>query len=79
MNEDEKLLGDSVNASDDATLIEETLVPKPTIGLLQLAVLAYFITCGGPFGFEPVIGSAGAVWSIGGLICIVALWCLPQG
>ncbi len=41
-------------------------------------MIAYFVTCGGPFGFEAVIGSGGAVLSVVGLIVIVCVWCLPQ-
>lgn len=34
------------------------------IGLVQLFVLAYFITCGGPFGIEPSVGAAGVLFCL---------------
>jgi len=55
-----------------------TIGREPKIGLLQLLVLAYFITCGGPFGIEPSVGAAGAWLTIVGMVVLALVFCMPQ-
>jgi amino acid transporter len=54
------------------------VLPNRSIGLAQLVVITFFITCGGPFGIEPAVGSGGATLTVVGLFAIIVLWCLPQ-
>jgi amino acid transporter len=54
------------------------LLPRRTMGLFQLIIIGYFVTCGGPFGIEPAMGAGGPVLTIVGLCLIVLFWCIPQ-
>ena len=48
------------------------------LNALQVALLIYFGTSGGPFGLEPVIGAADLLMSLLGMLSICLVWCLPQ-
>ena len=43
-----------------APVIDETK-PKVDLGVFQLIAIIYFCVCGGPFGIEEAVSSAGSV------------------
>jgi amino acid transporter len=46
--------------------------------LLALTCLIFFITCGGPFGLEGLIGTVGPGWAIVLIIVTPLIWSLPM-
>jgi amino acid transporter len=45
---------------------------------MQLAIILYFLTCGGPFGIESCVQAAGVLYSLIGFVAIPLLWSVPQ-
>ena len=46
------------------------ITPSKTIGVASLALITFFITCGGPFGIEAAVGAAGPVYVVVGLLLV---------
>ena len=42
----------SMDETEPLIAVDEDASPQRTIGVAQLALITYMITCGGPFGFE---------------------------
>ncbi len=38
------------------------------VGLFELTLLVYMLSCGGPFGIEPAVGAAGALLTFVALV-----------
>ncbi len=54
--------------------VVEVVQPTRSIGLWQLFVITFFVTCGGSFGLEPAVQQGGAALTIIGLAVIVGVW-----
>eukprot|EP01087_Luapelamoeba_hula_P009332 TRINITY_DN2405_c0_g1_i1.p1 TRINITY_DN2405_c0_g1~~TRINITY_DN2405_c0_g1_i1.p1 ORF type:complete len:396 (+),score=39.51 TRINITY_DN2405_c0_g1_i1:180-1367(+) len=52
--------------------------PRRSLSALRLAMLAYFFTCGGPFGIETSVGAAGALTTFIAFVAIPWVWSVPQ-
>jgi amino acid transporter len=46
--------------------------------LLSLTCVIFFITCGGPFGLEGLIGSVGPGWAVVLIVLTPLIWSLPM-
>ena len=53
-------------------------VPKRSLNVWKLAAVAYVTVCGGPFGLEQSVQSAGAKWTIIACVLLAFLWAMPQ-
>lgn len=51
---------------------------KRSMSALQLGLLLFFLTAGGPFGIEPAVQAGGALVVILGSLGIAFLWAFPQ-
>jgi len=51
---------------------------KRGVNALQLTMIVYFFTSGGPFGIEPVVGAGGPLLTLVALVVIPLLWSFPQ-
>jgi len=54
------------------------LSPERRLTLLGLMSVAYFTTCGGPFGLEPLPAAVGAGWAVVLVLTAPLLWSLPM-
>ena len=71
--------GDRDMSETDPLIIHDVdATPQRTIGVGQLFLVTYMISCGGPFGAEDAVGAGGPVYVMAGLALIVLLWCIPQ-
>ena len=52
--------------------------PHRSLGMLQLAGMIFFMTSGGGYGLEPMLGAAGPLLTLIGLCVAPWLWALPQ-
>eukprot|EP00166_Cyanidium_caldarium_P000772 ctg_1302.g554 len=52
--------------------------PHRSLGLLQLVGMIFFMTSGGGYGLEPMLGAAGPLLTLIGLCVAPWLWALPQ-
>mgnify|MGYP007061229766 FL=1 len=43
---------------------EEAAAGRRSISAFRLAMMAYFFTCGGPFGIEPAVLAAGPLYTL---------------
>lgn len=48
------------------------------MSLGQFVFIAFFLTCGGPFGLEPAVQAGGIAATIGGLVLLPLIWAIPQ-
>jgi hypothetical protein len=48
------------------------------VGFMELTLLLYMLSCGGPFGIEPAIGAAGPILTFAALLVVSVLWVAPQ-
>jgi len=51
---------------------------KRGVNALQLTMMIYFFTSGGPFGIESAVGASGPLLTLISLIVIPTFWSLPQ-
>eukprot|EP01088_Endostelium_zonatum_P003660 TRINITY_DN14848_c0_g1_i3.p1 TRINITY_DN14848_c0_g1~~TRINITY_DN14848_c0_g1_i3.p1 ORF type:complete len:234 (-),score=31.91 TRINITY_DN14848_c0_g1_i3:124-825(-) len=51
---------------------------KRTLNAWKLAVIGYYLTCGGPFGIEASIGAAGPLLTYIAFIVFPLIWSVPQ-
>jgi amino acid transporter len=80
---DKKMYEDNAENPEEPLLAEDVATPLPKEGkrgvnALQLTMMIYFFTSGGPFGIESAIGAGGILLSLIGIILIPLLWSLPQ-
>ena len=54
------------------------LSPERRLTLLGLMSVAFFTTCGGPFGLEPLPAAVGAGWAVILILIAPLLWSLPM-
>lgn len=47
------------------------------VGVVEVAALSYFSSCGGPFGLELAVGAVGPVAVIGAVLALALVWALP--
>lgn len=52
---------------------------KRSLGASGVALMAFFITCAGPFGVEPAVQAAGPLVVCITVIALPLVWALPQG
>lgn len=52
--------------------------PKRSVGVWQLASLVYLLTAGGGYGLEPLVGAAGPLPAIVGILIVPWIWSVPQ-
>jgi len=52
--------------------------PPRRLNRIQLVMITFFAVCGGPFGIESMVGSAGPRLSLAGLLIVPWVWALPQ-
>jgi hypothetical protein len=57
--------------------VKESKVPSIT-SIHQFLLIAFFCTCGGPFGIESAVMAAGPMYTAIGCVVVVLCWCLPQ-
>ena len=68
------------------TLVAMTRVEAPSakfesrrlMSLSQFVLIAYFLTCGGPFGLDEAVEAGGVLFTIGGIILLPFIWSIPQ-
>ena len=48
------------------------------VGLFELTLLLYMLSCGGPFGIEPAVGAAGPLLTFVALGVVACVWVAPQ-
>ena len=48
------------------------------LGLLSVALLAFFTVCAGPFGIEAAVQAAGPLPVLIGIVLLAILWGMPQ-
>ena len=60
--------------SEDSTQTQ----PVRTLTIIPLAVLTFYAVSGGPYAIEPMISSAGNMYSLLGLLLFPLVWCLPE-
>ncbi|GJQ14648.1 hypothetical protein GpartN1_g6439.t1 [Galdieria partita] len=53
-------------------------IPKRNVGVWQLASLVYLLTAGGGYGLEPLVGAAGPLPAIIGILIFPWIWSVPQ-
>jgi amino acid transporter len=51
---------------------------KRSVSAFRLAMMCYFLTCGGPFGIESAVEAAGPLMALIGVLVTPFLWSLPQ-
>lgn len=69
----------SASGTDDKRPPADLLaVPKRSLNVWKLAAVAYVTVCGGPFGLEQSVQSAGAKWTIIACVLLAFLWAMPQ-
>jgi len=57
---------------------QETIGDVRVIGTFKLVGIAFFMTCGGPYGFEETVGAAGPMITLLGLFLLPFMYALPQ-
>jgi amino acid transporter len=48
------------------------------VGLLKFVFLAFFLTCGGPYGIEDAVGAAGPLITLCAFVVLPIIWAVPQ-
>jgi amino acid transporter len=66
----------SVEQSPGSALIH--LPPERRLTLLGLMAVAFFTTCGGPFGLEPLPAAVGPGWAVVLILAAPLFWSLPM-
>jgi len=56
----------------------EGSVPKRRVGIWQLASLIFLLTAGGGYGLEPLVGAAGPLPALLGILIVPWFWSVPQ-
>jgi len=85
MSEEDPLIrsesSDDMLSADDTLSEEFGKTGRPAkrgVNALQLTMMIYFFTSGGPFGIEPAVGASGPLLTLISLIVVPLLWSLPQ-
>lgn len=52
-------------------------VPQRRLGIFALICVAFFTTCGGAFGIEPLVSAVGPGWAVVMIIATPFVWSLP--
>jgi len=63
---------------DDDDTPKKGKAAKRGVNALQLTMMIYFFTSGGPFGIEPAVGNGGPLLTLIALVIIPVFWSLPQ-
>ncbi|CEP02561.1 unnamed protein product (mitochondrion) [Plasmodiophora brassicae] len=63
---------------DDAGAAVDAGKPKRVLSLAHFVFVAFFLTCGGPFGLESAVQAGGVLLTLAGLILLPFLWAVPQ-
>ena len=72
------LIDSSLNEQSDATEAGDVGESRRNVGTLELVLLLYMLSCGGPFGVEPAVGAAGFALTLVALIGVALVWVAPQ-
>jgi len=79
LGESEPLLSMGKFPNQPASATGKITAPgKRGVNALQLTMMIYFFTSGGPFGIESAVGTAGPLLTLISLIVIPLFWSLPQ-
>ena len=71
INDDESSGTDkSMDETEPLIAVDEDASPQRTIGVAQLALITYMITCGGPFGFEVSPSCVAASFASSSIFCL---------
>lgn len=71
-------VGVEITETERDPLVPPKKTMKRGVNGLQLMMMTYFSTCGGPFGIESAIEAAGPLYTLIGLVVIPLIWALPQ-
>ena len=63
----------------DALLAVNPVPVERQLNAADVATLAFFLTCAGPYGIEVAVRAGGARLTLIGLCCMPLLWAAPQG
>ncbi|KAL6078954.1 Amino acid permease [Balamuthia mandrillaris] len=69
---------EEIGSSSQATIDTVNKPAKRSLSAFRLALIGYFLTCGGPFGVESTVGAMGPLAALIALIVFPFLWSLPQ-
>lgn len=65
-------------AASNGVSVEQAPAAEPGLSARNVAVFAFTMTCGGPFGVEDCVRSAGIGWTIIGLFSVGFMYIMPQ-
>ena len=83
--EQDQLIEDLDSMSNDESLDVQTdfadgssSSETRSVGLAKFVFVAFFLTCGGPFGVESAVSSGGILYTMIGFAFYPLLWAVPQ-